>query len=166
VIRKVFLSLMLVNLAAFSQTKTTPERAASLKADLVGQIDGIKKQAQVMVDTVFSRRNFLNTGLATATWAFTPPFGETPGLTALMRILSPGRLDPARGIEAITVNRWPHGNAYEYNYLWDPEWKKGESPCEIGRKQFRQVPIANSDAAAAAYTDQAIDQACRAVQEQ
>ena len=36
----------------------------------------------------------------------------------------------------------------------------------IGRKQFGRISIANSDAAASAYTDAAIDQAYRAVQEQ
>jgi spermidine dehydrogenase len=82
------------------------------------------------------------------------------------RVLETAGFDPARDIEAITVNRWPHGYAYEYNFLWDPEWPKGESPCEIGRKRFGRISIANSDAAAAAYTDQAIDQAYRAVQEQ
>jgi spermidine dehydrogenase len=84
----------------------------------------------------------------------------------LARVLEAGDFDPARDIDAITVNRWPHGYAYEYNYLWDPEWPKGKSPCEIGRKQFGRISIANSDAAAAAYTDQAIDQAWRAVGEQ
>ena len=59
----------------------------------------------------------------------------------------------------------PHGYAYEYNPLWDPDWAAGESPCEIGRKRFGRIAIANSDAAAAAYTDSAIDQACRAVNE-
>src|SRR6201994_786431 len=34
--------------------KPTPEKVASMKADLVGQIDAMKKQAQVMVDSVFS----------------------------------------------------------------------------------------------------------------
>ncbi|MGP0070489.1 MAG: NAD(P)-binding protein [Bryobacteraceae bacterium] len=82
------------------------------------------------------------------------------------RVLGAGGFDPAGDIDAITVNRWPHGYAYEYNYLWDPEWPKGESPCEIGRQRFGRISIANSDAAAAAYTDQAIDQAYRAVQEQ
>jgi spermidine dehydrogenase len=82
------------------------------------------------------------------------------------RVLGGGGFDPARDIDAITVNRWPHGYAYEYNFLWDPEWPKGESPCEIGRKRFGRISIANSDAAAAAYTDQAIDQAYRAVNEQ
>jgi spermidine dehydrogenase len=81
------------------------------------------------------------------------------------RAVGPGGFDPARDILAITVNRWPHGYAYEYNYLWDPEWPKGESPCEIARKPFGRIAIANSDAAAAAYTDQAIDQAYRAVNE-
>ena len=83
----------------------------------------------------------------------------------LARILSGGGFDPARDIDAITVNRWPHGYAYEYNPLWDPDWKPGEAPCEIGRRPFGRIAIANSDAAAAAYTDQAIDQAYRAVSE-
>src|SRR4051812_41015299 len=39
---------------AFGQSKVTAEREASLKADLAGQIDGMKKQAQVMTDSVFS----------------------------------------------------------------------------------------------------------------
>ncbi|MEO6078557.1 MAG: NAD(P)-binding protein [Steroidobacteraceae bacterium] len=84
----------------------------------------------------------------------------------MVRVLGSGGFDPARDIEAITVNRWPHGYAYEYNYLWDAEFKKGESPCELGRKRFGRISIANSDASAAAYTDYAIDNAYRAVQEQ
>ena len=32
----------------------------------------------------------------------------------LARILGPGGFDPAKDITAITVNRWPHGYAYEY----------------------------------------------------
>ena len=81
------------------------------------------------------------------------------------RALGAGGFDPAGDITAITVNRWPHGYAYEYNYLFDPEWPKGESPCEIARKRFGRIAIANSDAGAAAYTDQAMDQAWRAVEE-
>jgi spermidine dehydrogenase len=83
----------------------------------------------------------------------------------LARVLKDGGFDPARDIDAITVNRWPHGYAYEYNPLWDPDWPEGQAPCEIGRKRFGRITIANSDAAAAAYTDQAIDQAYRAVNE-
>jgi spermidine dehydrogenase len=83
----------------------------------------------------------------------------------LSRILSAGGFDPARDIAAITVNRWPHGYAYEYNPLWDPDWPEGQRPCDIARTRFGRIAIANSDAAAAAYTDQAIDQAYRAVHE-
>jgi spermidine dehydrogenase len=83
----------------------------------------------------------------------------------LARVLGGGGFDPVRDIDAITVNRWPHGYAYEYNPLWDPDWPEGQSPCEIGRKPFGRITIANSDAGAAAYTDSAIDQAYRAVNE-
>lgn len=82
-----------------------------------------------------------------------------------VRVLGSAGFDPARDIEAITVNRWPHGYAYEYNPLWDPDWPEGKRPCDIARRRFGRITIANSDAAAAAYTDQAIDQAYRAVQE-
>ena len=37
-----------------AQPKVAPDREAAIKSDLSGQIDGMKKQAQVMVDTVFS----------------------------------------------------------------------------------------------------------------
>jgi spermidine dehydrogenase len=83
----------------------------------------------------------------------------------LGRMLGPGGFDPAHDITAITVNRWPHGYAYEYNPLFDPDWPKGEAPHEVGRARFGPIAIANSDAAAAAYTDAAIDQAHRAVEE-
>jgi spermidine dehydrogenase len=83
----------------------------------------------------------------------------------LGRVLGGGGFDPARDIAAITVNRWSHGYAYEYTPLWDPGWPAGQAPCEIGRKRFGRIAIANSDAAAAAYTDQAINQAFRAINE-
>lgn len=83
----------------------------------------------------------------------------------LARILGSGGFDPAVDIEAITVNRWPHGYAYEYNSLYDPVWAPGQAPNEIGRKPFGNIYIANSDAGAFAYTNEAIDQGYRAVQE-
>ena len=43
--------------------------------------------------------------------------------------------------------------------------RRVRAPHEIGRARFGRIAIANSDAAAAAYTDSAIDQAHRAVQE-
>ena len=69
-------------------------------------------------------------------------------------------------IEAITVNRWPHGYAYEYMSLDDPEWEQGQAPHEIGRAQFGRISIANSDSEARAYLDAAIDAGWRAVAEQ
>ena len=84
----------------------------------------------------------------------------------LRRILGPGGFDPARDILEITVNRWPHGYAYEYNSLFDEFWLNGtETPCELARKPFGRLAIANADAGAYAYTDCAIDHAYRAVQE-
>jgi spermidine dehydrogenase len=83
----------------------------------------------------------------------------------LARMLSGGGFDPARDIEGITVNRWPHGYAYEYSSLWDPDWKEDEKPCVIGRRRFGRFVIANSDAGAYAYTNGAIDQADRAIGE-
>jgi spermidine dehydrogenase len=80
--------------------------------------------------------------------------------------LGPGGFDPARDIAAITVNRWPHGYAYEYNSLFDKFWLEGgEIPCEVARQPFGRIAIANADAGAYAYTDGAIDQAWRAVQQ-
>jgi spermidine dehydrogenase len=84
----------------------------------------------------------------------------------LNRMLSGGGFDAARDIAAITVNRWAHGYAYEYNSYSDPSWVRDQRPCVIGRKKFGRISIANSDAGASAYTNAAIDQAYRAVQEQ
>jgi spermidine dehydrogenase len=83
----------------------------------------------------------------------------------LGRMLGQGGFDAARDIAGITVNRWPHGYAYEYNSLWDPDWPEDKKPCVLARKPFGRIAIANSDAGAYAYTDSAIDQAWRAVNE-
>ncbi len=84
----------------------------------------------------------------------------------LGRTLGPGGFDPQRDIAAITVNRWPHGYAYEYNPLYDPwDIADDQRPHVIGRQRFGRISIANSDAGAAAYTDSAIDQAHRAISE-
>ena len=84
----------------------------------------------------------------------------------LARVVGPGGFDPARDILEITVNRWPHGYAYEYNSLFDRFWLEGtEAPCQVARKPFGRLAIANADADAYAYTDCAIDQAYRAVGE-
>jgi aminobenzoyl-glutamate utilization protein B len=51
---KYLLSAILAAATATAQNKVAPEREAAMKADLTGQLDGMKKQAQVMVDSVFS----------------------------------------------------------------------------------------------------------------
>jgi len=83
----------------------------------------------------------------------------------LARMLRHGGFDPASDIEAITVNRWPHGYAPEYNPLWDPELPPEQRANVRARAPFGRMTIANSDSGAAAYTDSAIDQADRAVNE-
>jgi len=84
----------------------------------------------------------------------------------LTRMLGAGGFDAARDVRALTVNRWPHGYAYQYNSLWDPFWLNGGPlPCVAARRPFGRIAIANADAAAYAYTDAAIDQAYRAVGE-
>src|SRR6266542_4884954 len=52
--RKIFLLLGVCSLATFAQPKISPEKEAAMKSDLAGQIDAMKKQAQVMVDSFFS----------------------------------------------------------------------------------------------------------------
>jgi spermidine dehydrogenase len=84
----------------------------------------------------------------------------------LQRMLGSAGFSAKDDILAITVNRWPHGYAYEFNPLFDdfsiPPEKRANV---IGRARFGRIAIANSDAGAAAYTDSAIDQAYRAVRE-
>ena len=85
--------------------------------------------------------------------------------SVLDELLSPVGFDVAEDILAITVNRWPHGYAYEYMQLWDPEWAPGEAPHEMARQRFGSIAIANADAGASAYPHVAIDQAYRAIDE-
>lgn len=81
--------------------------------------------------------------------------------------LQGGGFDAEHDIAAITVNRWPHGYAYEYNELFDPpEWSKKDGPHLIGARQMGRISIANSDASAYAYINGAFDAADRAVNEQ
>lgn len=81
-------------------------------------------------------------------------------------MLAAGGFDAAKDIQAITVNRWPHGYAYEYNSLFEPlDRPESERPCVIGRQPFGRITIANSDSDGHAYTNIAIDQGYRAVQE-
>jgi spermidine dehydrogenase len=83
----------------------------------------------------------------------------------LARALAGTDFDPAADIVGIAVNRWPDGYSYTYDSLADPDVPPEKRPHVIGRQRFGPVTIANSDAGAAAFTNQAFDEAHRAVQE-
>jgi spermidine dehydrogenase len=88
-------------------------------------------------------------------------------VAAMDGALSGGGFDAGRDIAAITVNRWPHGYAYEYNEFFDPpEWSRESGPHLLGARQMNRISIANSDASAYAFVDGAFDAADRAVNEQ
>ncbi|MBT8080349.1 MAG: NAD(P)-binding protein [Gammaproteobacteria bacterium] len=84
----------------------------------------------------------------------------------LDQALAGAGFDAERDIHAITVNRWPHGYAYNPGFLWEPDWKtEPEKPWVVGRQPLGHITIANSDSGAAANTNAAITQAWRAVEE-
>jgi spermidine dehydrogenase len=83
----------------------------------------------------------------------------------LSRMLGSAGFDPATDIVGLTVNRWPYGYAYTYDTLGDPDVPPEQRPHVVGRRRFGRVTIANADAGAAAFTNQAIDEANRAVEE-
>ncbi|MEU0563782.1 FAD-dependent oxidoreductase [Nonomuraea sp. NPDC005983] len=83
----------------------------------------------------------------------------------LTRLLGADGFDPARDIEAITVNRWGHGYAPEYCRPWNRFYPDGPFPAETARRRFGRIAVANSDSVPAAYADAAITAAHRAVAE-
>ena len=83
----------------------------------------------------------------------------------LARMLGGAGFDPATDILAITANRWPYGYAYTYDTVGDPDVPPEQRPHIIGRQRFGRIAIANADAGAGAFTNQAIDEAHRAVGE-
>ncbi len=88
-------------------------------------------------------------------------------LEQLNGALAGGGFDAERDIAAITINRWPHGYAHEYNDLHDPaDFSPYKGPHIAGRTQIGRISIANSDSSAYAYVNGAIDAADRAVNEQ
>lgn len=103
----------------------------------------------------------------TRVFLYTTPFStfEAKIKEQLNRVFGGGGFDAERDIEAITVNRWPHGYADSLEGLDDPVWKPGEAPNIVGRQRFGRITIANSDAGADAETGAAIEQALRAVSE-
>jgi spermidine dehydrogenase len=83
----------------------------------------------------------------------------------LQAMLGPAGFDHHRDILAITVNRWPHGYAYTYDTLGDPDVPERDRPHVIGRQPWGRITIANADSAAQAFTNAAIDMGHRAVGE-
>lgn len=83
----------------------------------------------------------------------------------LAAMLGSSGFDPAADIVALTVNRWPYGYSYTYDTIGDPDLPPEQRPHIVGRQRFGSVTIANADAGAAAFTNQAIDEAHRAVEE-
>lgn len=90
---------------------------------------------------------------------------ETAIKDHLGAMLAAGGFDPERDIQAIMVNRWSHGYAYQGSSLYDPDMTPEKGPHILGRRPLGRITIANSDAGARAYMDAAIDQAWRAVHE-
>ena len=75
--------------------------------------------------------------------------------------------DVERDMAGITLNRWPHGYAYEFEGVGiHPSYNRYNGPHIAGRTQIGRISIANSDSEAHAYVDGAIDAADRAVNEQ
>ena len=83
----------------------------------------------------------------------------------LGRMFGAGGFEPERDILAITINRWPHGYAYGYSSLFDPDFAEGQEPHVIARQRFGRIAIANADSGGIAETSSAIEEALRAVRE-
>jgi spermidine dehydrogenase len=88
----------------------------------------------------------------------------------LGRMLGGGGFDPARDIEAITVNRWPHGYIFFQDpttdeVAWTSDWPVQERPWLRARQPFGRVAIANCDAANNAMAEASFSEAHRAVRE-
>ncbi|WP_417449744.1 NAD(P)-binding protein [Kordiimonas sp.] len=88
---------------------------------------------------------------------------ETAIVDELTQAFGPYGFDAERDIAGITVNRWPHGYAYEYNELYDGDWSPEKGPHIEARAPVGKLAIANSDSSAYAYVNGAVDAAIRAV---
>jgi spermidine dehydrogenase len=81
----------------------------------------------------------------------------------LNHVLGPHGFDAARDILALTVNRWGHG----YNFFKAPSsGGPREPPYRKGRERMGRISFAGADAGGTPWTQAAMAQAWRAVQEQ
>jgi len=84
----------------------------------------------------------------------------------LHRVLGAHGFNADRDMDGMIANRFPHGLAGGMNSLYDPEpTRHDQEPRIVARKRFNLITIANSDASGVALTQNAIDQANRAVNE-
>ena len=84
----------------------------------------------------------------------------------LARSLGTGGFDPARDIEAITVNRWAHGYSISYAWPWDKAfYPDGPLPGEVAARTFGRITFANTDRSSIAYMNFAMSAADSAVSE-
>ncbi len=87
----------------------------------------------------------------------------------LNSMLGAGGFDASTDIVGITINRWAHGYARWYNPLFSEHtyenFRDPRYPHIQARKPYGRIAIANSDAAASALLDSAVEEAYRAVQE-
>jgi spermidine dehydrogenase len=85
----------------------------------------------------------------------------------IARSMGSAGFDPARDIQAITINRWAHGYSFEYGMPWDKAfYPDGPLPGEVAATPFGRITFANTDRRSQAYIDSAIDAAYLAVNEQ
>jgi spermidine dehydrogenase len=125
-----------VDIGSYASARS-PDKPVLLHLERVPVAPGLPEREQHRI----GRRDVLTTSFETY---------ERNIRDQLDRMVGPGGFDAARDITAITVNRWPHGYTYEYNPLFDPDWRPGEAPHEIGRTRFGIITIANADSGAAA----------------
>ena len=90
----------------------------------------------------------------------------------LARMLKAGGFDPAKDIQGISVNRWPHGYAVGYDresasmyWFRDDDWPTEKKHWLSGRTRHGRIAFASTDAQASAMTESAIEQAYRATSE-
>jgi len=85
----------------------------------------------------------------------------------MARSLGSAGFDPATDIQAITINRWAHGYAFEYAMPWDKDfYPNGPLPGDVAATPVGKITFASTDRRSQAYVDSAIDAAVLAVGEQ
>ena len=98
---------------------------------------------------------------ASALFSLEVPHKRNQGVDAIFGLDAESRIeDWNRGAELIFGYPADEVRGRHVSILW-PE----DRPHVVGRKRFGRIAIANSDAGAAAFTNQAIDEAHRAVEE-